>query len=263
MQPCIIDSCSLLHAFHVQVGDSCLSDLVAEHFDVVLHRTVLEEMKSVLGRAYPRWRERALVSEEISEIRRNHAAWTSPKCSDANLDSDILTLEGEGLEDLDAGEMDCIALAKCVADQRVCYVLFLTDDFDAGESAKHVFDKYQCGMVIRSADLISFFGIRYKLARTEIHQGLRNLISFYTSLYDSLLSEVTRVLPGSESSYVYPLVRNGDFARAKQAVSRLSVDAATRSKLTALVDEVDTLAGEKSVLGHSLFRLRALDRLKV
>lgn len=258
MQPCIIDCCSLLHSFHVQIGGSCLNELVAKHFDVVLHRTVLQEMGPVLRRAYSRWREHGLISEEMSEIRRSHAAWTATKCFDANLDADMQSLAADGLDGLDAGEVNCIALAKCIADQRVCYVLFVTDDFDAGESAKRVFDKYQCGMVIRSADLISFFGIRYKLQKAEIHQGLRNLISFYTIIYESLLNEVKCLLPGSEGSYVYLFVRTGDFVRAKQAVSRLELNVPTRVRLATLIDSVCSLAEENSILGHSLARLRAL-----
>lgn len=263
MQPCVIDSCSLLHAFHVQVGGFPLSELIAEHFDVVLHRTVLEEMRSVLGRAYPRWRERGLVSEEMSEIRRSHADWTATRCCNVSLDADMRSLEAEKLNDLDYGEIGCIALAKYTADERIAYVLFLTDDYDAGESAKQVFDKYQCGMVVRSADLILFFGIRLKLAKPEIHQGLRNLISFYTSQYDSLLKEVQVLLPDNESSYIFPLVRGGDFDRANEAISRLSLDTATRGKLIGLVNEVKALAAERSVLGHTLLRLRALNAVRL
>ena len=263
MQPCVIDSCSLLHSFHVQVGGYRLNELVGEHFEVVLHRTVLNEMLSVLGRVYPRWRERGLVSDEMSEIRRSHASWTATRCCNASLDADKDLLEAEDLNDLDVGEIDCIALAKYTADERFSYVLFLTDDYDAGECAKQVFDKYQIGTVVRSADLISFFGIRFKLAKPEIHQGLRNLIAFYTSLYESLLKEVTILLPGSESSYVFPLVHRGDFARATEAVSRLSLNMATRKKLSTLIEEVAALAADKSVLGHALLRLRALDGIHV
>lgn len=263
MQPCVIDSCSLLHSFHVQVGGVALNELIAEHFDVVLHNTILQETQQVLKRAYPLWKERGLVSDEISEIKRNHVAWTATRCSNANLEADISSLKAENLTNLDAGEIDCIALVKCTSDTRVSYVLFLTDDYDAGEAAKLVFDKYQSGTVVRSADLISFFGIKFKLAKPEIHQGLRNFISFYTSQYDSLLKEVKVLLPGSDSSYVFSLTLQGDFTRAKEAVLRISLDATTRVKLTALINEVATLASQKSVLGHSLSRLRALDKISV
>jgi hypothetical protein len=263
VQPCIVDSCSLLHAFHVQVGDSCLSDLIAKHFDVIVHSTVERETRRVLGRAYAQWRERGLVSKEIGEIKRNHANWIAAKCSSMSPDTELHTLEADDLAGLDAGEVGCIALAKLVADQRVCYALFVTDDFDAGECAKQVFDKYQCGMIVSSADLVSFFGIRYKLPKLEIHQALRNLIAFYTNLYESLLKELESLLPGSVRSVLYPLVRAADFARATQAVSRLSLGAQTRSQLVALIHDVGALAGERSTLAQALSRLRTLDRLSL
>jgi hypothetical protein len=258
MQPCVIDSCSLLHSFHIQVGGQSLNSLIADHFDISLHRTVVDEMNSVLARAYASWRERQLVSDEISEIRRNHAQWTATRCCHESLDSEQALLEQESLGRLDRGEIDCIALAKAKSDEHVRYVLFVTDDYDAGEAARGFFDKYQIGNVVRSADLISFFGLRYKLAKPEIHQGLRNLISFYTSLYELVLSEVQNLLPGGISSYVFPLVREGDFPGAIAAINRLSITQQTRQRLRELLEEVASLSAEQSVLAHTLSRLRSL-----
>jgi len=263
MQPCIIDSCSLLHAFHVQVGVASLSDLVAKHFDVVLPRTILQEMQTVLGRAHRHWKERGLVVEEFSEIRRIHAAWTAPKCFDGDLELEMRSVGGVDLEHLGAGEVACIALARGISDREVSYVVFVTDDYDAGECAKTIFDKYQCGMVIRSADLITFFGIRFKLAKAEVHQSLRTLISFYTGVYESLLQEAKSLLPGSEASYIYPFIQAGDLDRAKQAIVRLPLNAATRTRLTTLVEDVSALTGDKSILSHSFSRLRELERLQL
>lgn len=261
MQPCIIDSCSLLHSFHVKLGGESLSSFIAGHFEVILHQTVLDEMFSVLKRAYPRWRERQLVSEDMSEIRRIHAEWTAAKRSDQGLETEKQLIEAENCGSLDKGEIDCIALAKAIADKHVSYVVLLTDDYDAGESAKRVFDKYQVGTVVRSADLISFFGIRYKLAKPEIHQGLRNLISFYTNLYETTLKEVRSLLPGSEGSNVVSLLHRGDFTRAKEAVTRIG--GTERSQLIALVAEIATSAAKKSVVAQALSRLRTLDGIRL
>ena len=247
----------------MQVGPFTLSDLVAEYFDVILHPTIMREMQTVLGRTYSRWKELGLVSDEMSEIRRNHASWTATRCSNASLEVDMALLDGENLHTLDEGEIDCIALAKHTSDERVSYVVFLTDDYEAGESANRFFDKYQCGIVVRSADLVSFFGIRLKLPKPEIHQGLRNIISFYTGMYESLLKEVKSLLPSSDGSYVYTLVYRGDFGRSKEAIARMTLRAVVRARLTTLIDELATLAGQKSVMGLSLLRLRALDGIRL
>jgi hypothetical protein len=261
MQPCVIDSCSLLHSFHLQVGGATLNELMAEHFEVVLHPTVLDEMRTALGRAYPQWKERGLVSEESSEIRRSHVAWTATRRSDLDISETKERLKREDLPSLDAGEIDCIALAHRTSDDKVSYVLFLTDDYDAGEVAKTVFDKYQCGIVMRSADLIIFFGLRFGLAKQEIHQGIRSLIAFYTSIYDSLLKEIKVLLPTNHSIYVYPLIHEGNFTRALEAVRRLTLDNPGKSRLTELLGEMASLSAEKSVLAHSVSRLRALQEI--
>jgi hypothetical protein len=199
-----------------------------------------------------------LVSLEASEIKRSHVAWTAPRRSNLDIHEAKARLNREDVKNLDAGEIDCIALSQCASDDKVSYVLFLTDDYDAGEVAKKVFDKYQCGMVMRSADLITFFGLRFGLAKQEIHQGLRSLIAFYTSVYDSLLTEVTDLLPSNQSCYVYPLVHEGNFTRALEAVARLSLDNSAKARLAELLGEMAKRSAEKSVLAHSVSRLRAL-----
>lgn len=261
MQPCVIDCCSLLHSFHLQLGGRALNQLVGDHFNVILHPTVLEEMRVALRRAHPNWRQRGLISEEISEIRRNHASWiANQRCKSAN-DETSEHLNGEDLGNLGAGEIDCIALAKFISDEEFSYVLFLTDDYEAGEIANQVFEKFQCGMVVRSADIIIFFGLRFRLAKREIHQSLRSLIAFYTSVYELLLNEVRRLLPGRETSYIYPLVHAGDFGRAQDAIARLSLDNQTRGRLGDLLNEMADLSAGHSVLAHSVFRLRSLEDL--
>lgn len=235
---------------------------MADHFEVVLHPTVLDEMRVALGRAYPQWKERGLVSEEASEIKRSHVAWTATRRSDLDISETKERLNSTSLNSLDAGEIDCIALTQRTSDDKVSYVLFLTDDYDAGEVAKTVFDKYQCGMVMRSADLITFFGIRFGLAKQEIHQGLRSLIAFYTSSYDSLLKEIAVLLPNNQSVYIYPLIHEGNFTRALEAVARLSLDNSAKSRLTDLLGEMAKLSAEKSVLAHSVSRLRALQDIR-
>jgi len=231
---------------------------MADHFEVVLHPTVLGEMRDALGRAYPRWKERGLVSEEVSEIKRSHVAWTSTRRSDLDISETKERLNSAGLNRLGRGEIDCIALTQRTSDDKVAYVLFLTDDYDAGEVAKAVFDQYQCGMVMRSADLITFFGMRFGLPKREIHQGLRSLIAFYTSIYDSLLKEIEVLLPNDHSFYVSPLIHEGNFTRALEAVARLSLGNPAKSRLTELLGEMAKLSAEKSVLAHSVSRLRAL-----
>ncbi len=261
MQPCVIDCCSLLHSFHLQLGGNALNQLMAEHFAVILHPTVLEEMRVALGRAHPTWRQRALISEEISEIRRNHVSWiANQRCEPAN-DEMQEHLDGENLGNLGAGEANCIALTKFISDEQFSYVLFLTDDYEAGETAKKVFEKFQCGFVVRSADIIIFFGLRFGLAKPEIHQSLRSLIAFYTSAYEVLLNEVGRLLPGRETSYIYPLVYAGSFERAQDAVARLSLNKQIRNRLGDLLNEMATLSAGTSVLAHSVSRLRSLQDL--
>lgn len=257
-QSCIIDSCSFLHAFHVQVGGIALSELLADHFDVLVHRSVIEEINPVLRRAYSNWKDKGLVSEEFSEIRQRHAAWTSTKSSDTCLDEALNVLEQEGMGHLGAGEKACVALAKHTSDERTVYTLFLTDDYEASQLAQVMFHKYQCGFVLRSADLISFFGLRFNMPKPEIHQAIRDLLSFYTNAYESLLTELKALLPSGENSPICSLVLQADFARAKQSVARLSLSPDRRVPLVRLIDDVARLAGEHSTIGYTLSRLRLL-----
>jgi hypothetical protein len=247
----------------LQVGGVALNDLVAEHFDVVLHRTVIDEAENVVKREYQNWKRRGLVSTDLSELRRHHAAWISDKRSAASDDADIGFCRDTELKDLDAGELDCIALAKGLADSRTCYIVFITDDYRAGEAAETFFELYQCGVVIRSADLISFFGIRYKMPKPEIHQSLRDLISIYTNQYEYLLREVESILPGSEKSHIFPLVRGGDFLAAKRAISRLLINVKARQGLIDLVDKISEQTNEKSIVSRSFNRLRDLEKIRI
>jgi hypothetical protein len=258
MQSCIIDSCSLLHAFHVQIAGSALCDLLADHFDVLVHRCVSEEISSVLRRAYPEWKQKGLVSEELSEIRRRHANWTASRYCDPCLDEPLRLFESEGMTRLGTGEKACVALAKHTSDERTAYTLLLTDDFEASQLAQVAFHKYQCGFVLRSADIISFFGLRFNVAKPEIHQAIRDLLSFYTNAYESLLVELTAHLPGGESSPIRSLVIQGDFTRAKHSVARLNISSDRRVPLESLVSDVARLSGEHSTVGYTLARLRLL-----
>ena len=174
-----------------------------------------------------------------------------------------MLLKHEGINRLDPGEVQCIALAKHTADQRMRYVLFLTDDYDAGEAAKCVLEKYQSGFVLRTADLVVFFGIRLNLQKPEIHQSLRNLISFYTDLYDSVLQQVNDQLVHGRGPYAVSLIRQGDFLRAKQIIAALPLSVGARKELGQHVDELIKLSGDTSTLSHCLVRLRALERLQL
>jgi hypothetical protein len=235
---------------------------MAEHFEVILHPTVLSELRGALDRAYPTWKERGLVSEDASEIKRSHAAWTATRRRDLNVNETKDSLADDDIDGLDAGEIDCIALTKLISDDQVSFVLFLTDDYDAGEVARQIFDKYQCGMVVRTADLIVFFGLRFGLPKQEIHQGLRSLIAFYTTGYDSLLKEVKLLLSGSHASYVYPMIQAGNFSHAVESIARLSFANSEKSRLGNLLSEMAKLSAEKSVLAHSFSRLRSLQTFK-
>lgn len=260
MQRCIIDACSLLHAFHVRLGNFVLADLVQEHFDVRIHSEVREEIARVLPRAYADWKRKGLVSKEFSRIRRDHATWISPKLFIGDCLAEAKLVTAANLGRLDSGEAACVALAKNLADQYVSYVVFITDDFDAGESAKVFFKQYECGLVIKSADLIVFFGIRYKLAKTEIHQSLRNLIAFYTATYEALLEQIRNLLPGGEHHLLHGLIKRNEFSRAISAIPKLPLGGATRKQLTTLVENIERFSTEKSVLGHTLTRLHTLDK---
>jgi hypothetical protein len=225
---------------------------------VLIHRDVVNEVNPVLPRVYRNWREKGLVSEEISEIRRKHAAWVSNKCSDVALDALLGVLEQEGISRLDPGEKACLALAKHTSDDRIVYTLLLTDDYDAGECAEAIFQKYQCGFVVRTADIISFFGLRYKCTKMEIHQALRDLLSFYTNVYESLLSEVKLLLPKGKDSPIATLLLCGEFAGARIGVARLDLSADRRIALISSIDKASELAGTQSIIGYTLACLRTI-----
>jgi predicted nucleic acid-binding protein len=263
VQPCVIDTCSFLHAFQTYLGRYRLIDLVGDHFDVIVHNAVLQESVSALKKAYPQWKLGNLVSEEFSEIRRLHAVWVATRCSNADVERESKLLTDEGVQHLDRGELECIALAIRTADERMRYVLFLTDDYEAGEAARGVFDKYQCGFVLRNADLIVFFGIRFNLGKSEIHHALRDLISFNTELYESLSRSISDRLVSGRGPFVVSLIRSGDFARAKKMISTLSLDRATSQDLNVQIDELIRLARGTSVLAHCLMRLRQLEKMQL
>jgi hypothetical protein len=247
-----------LHSFHVQIDGVPLSECLASHFDVLVDRIVIDEIHSALRRAHPNWRQKGLVGDELSEIRRRHAAWTSTKACDSCLDEAMDVLEQEGMGRLDAGEKACVALARHVSDERTVYTLFLTDDHDASQLAQAMFQKYQCGFVLRSVDLISFFGLRFNLPKTEIHQAIRSLLAFYTNTYETLLTELKAQLPKGDDSPIVSLVLRMDFSRASHAIERLKLSPDKRVPLQKLIDELAHLTGEQSTIGYTLSRLRLL-----
>jgi hypothetical protein len=258
MQTCVIDSCSFLHSFHLSVDDVPLYELLETHFEILIHRDVIDELNSALPRAYSRWRQKGLVSESMSEIRRKHAVWVSNKRSDATLDVPLDSLEQESGAHLDAGEKVCIALAKHTSNERIEYVLLLTDDYEAGKCAQAIFHKYQCGFVVRTADIISFFGLRYKCSRIKIHQALRDLLSFYTKVYETLLSEAESLVAQAAESPIYTLLVRGEFDTARVQATRLHLAPAQRATLATLIDEASQLAGQHGIIGYTLLRLRAM-----
>jgi hypothetical protein len=255
MQPFIIDSCSFLHAFHIEIAECSLCNLLEEHFKVLVHHQVDVEVPNALRQAYPSWREAGLVDEEFSSIRRRHAEWISSKLCHDDV-NDIVARMGGDLSMLDAGERACIAFAKQTADSEMTYALFLTDDYDAGRAASRVFNKYQCGFVLRTADLITFFGLRYGLTKQQIHQALRDLLAFYNNTYHDLIATLTA--EGVASTAVSELVWRGEFLKARQALAALSISAVRRRKLEDLIKDVEQLAGAESVIGYTIGRLRLL-----
>jgi hypothetical protein len=261
MQSFIIDSCSLMFSFQLRVNEIPLSDSLGAHFKMLVHREIVNELAQAVPRAYSRWRERGLVSEELSEIRRKHAVWLADKCTDVGLDAPLRLLDRENIEGivrLDSGEKACLALAKLTSYEETVYTLFLTDDYKAGECARTLFDMYQCGLILRTADIILFFGLRYRCAKTEIHQALRDLLSFYTNTFESLLTEVELLLPQRDQALIEALLKRGEFDAARTRLAAINLAPASRSKLQVLMDQVSELAGERSIIGYTLNRLRTL-----
>ena len=262
-QSCVIDCCSLLHSFHLQLDGTNLNGWLEQAFDVTIPLKVEEELSSVLPRAYQDWKRSGLVSEEMSEIRRSHAAYLVDKRAEGDLSKQRELFQVAPFSGLDAGEIDCVALVKRLSDSQCSYVLFLTDDYDAGECAREAFDQYQCGMAVRTADIILFFGFRLNLARSEVHQCLRTLISFYNNQYDALLEQIKRNLPEAEGSTLTGLILRGDYDRAKETIRGFRLKATLQAEMVALIEEIKLLASANSTLGHTLTRLRSVNIVPV
>jgi hypothetical protein len=261
MQSFVIDSCSLMFSFQLRMNGIPLSDFLGAHFKMLVHREIVNELTLALPRAYSRWRERGLVSEDLSEIRRKHAIWLADRCTDVGLDAPLRSLDKEKIEGivrLDSGEKVCLALAKLTSYEDTVFTVFLTDDYKAGECAQTFFDMYQCGLILRTADVILFFGLRYRCAKTEIHQALRDLLSFYTNTFESLLTEVGLLLPEKDQAFIEALLKRGEFNAARTRIAAINLAPASRSKLLVLMDQVSELAGEGSIVGYTLNRLRNL-----
>jgi len=224
---------------------------------------VEEELGSVLPRAYSDWKRNGLVSEEMSEIRRNHAAYLVDKRAQGDLSKQRELFQVAPFSGLDAGEIDCVALVKRLSDSQCSYVLFLTDDYEAGECAREAFDQYQCGMALKTADIILFFGFRLNLAKLEVHQCLRTLISFYNNQYDALLAQIKQSLPEAERSTLTGLILRGDYDRAMTTIRGFRLDVALKSAIVVLIEEIKLLASANSTLGHTLTRLRSLNIVSV
>jgi len=255
MQSCIIDSCSFLHVFQIEVGASTLSDLLEGHFNVLVHRAVNGELHGALRKAYPKWQASGLVNEEFSLIRRRHASWASLKIRHDDVNVALASLAND-IGGLDLGERVCVAFAKQTADAESAYALFLTDDYSAAKIAEAIFHKYQCGFVLRTADIITFFGCRYQLAKTEIHQALRDLLAFFNSTYENLMNAVRA--EGAGAAFVYDLIWRSEFKQANGVLARLPISAERRIVLERLIREVAELADTDGIIGYTLARLRLL-----
>jgi hypothetical protein len=254
-QPFVIDSCSFLHAFHIEIADLPLCDLLQDHFEVLVHREVDIEVPNALRQAFGTWQAAGLIDEEFSSIRRRHVEWASPKLRHDDVE-EMAARMGNDLVALDAGERACIAFAKQMADSAMTYPLFLTDDHEAAKTAGILFHKYQCGFVVRTADLITFFGIRYGLSKQEVHQAFRSLLAFYNSTYQHLMAAVSNEDIGS--TVLSDFVWRGQFDKAKLALSTLTISADRRKRLEILIQDAEKLSQADSVIGYTLNRLRLL-----
>lgn len=261
MQGFIIDSCSLMFSFQLSVKGILLSDLLGAHFDMIVHREIVNEIGRALPRAYSEWKERGLVSDDLSEIRSKHAIWLAGKSTEVDLDGPLRSLNEESIEGighLDSGEKVCLALAKVTSYKETAFTVFLTDDYSAGECARIFFERYQCGMIVRTADVILFFGLRYDCAKTEIHQALRDLLSFYTNTFESLVEEVKSLLPPREQPLITALLLRADFTAVRRRVTGINLAPASRTRFLSLVDRASELASDNGIVGYTLSRLRAL-----
>jgi len=255
VQSCIVDTCSSLHIFHIEIGTSSLAALLEGHFQVLVHKDVDAEVPGALRKAYGTWKRGGLVSEDFSSIRRRHATWMSSKLRHDDMGQEFSKL-GSDLKELDAGERACVAFTKHTAEQETSYPLFLTDDYAAAKTAEAIFGKYQCGFVVRTADLITFFGFRYQLAKIEIHQCLRDLLAFYNAAYENLMNAVRA--EGKNADVLYDLIWRSEFQQANRVLANLSFSTEARHRLEVLLNEVTELGDREGIIAYTIARLRLL-----
>ena len=255
MQACVIDSCSFLHSFHIQVGDFSFSDLMKDFFEVVMHKKVADEVDSVLPRAYPKWEAKGLVTEEMSEVRRWHSEWRVDRIQDSDFEGSTL-LKYEKVTHLDAGEKGCMQLARDISHSRHEFVLFFTDDYEAGETARRIFDKYQLGYVVRSADLIIFFGLQFQMSKREIHQALRDLLAFYIDEFEVVRRELEESLPG-RSTIIVSMLDRTEFEDALKALRGMRLPSKSCEHLEKRIATLRNLT-EDGIVAHIRSRLNSL-----
>ena len=260
MQTCVIDSCSFLHCFHINVGEFSLSDLLKQYFNVIMHQKVSDEADSVLPRAYLQWKAKGLVTDEMSVIRRLHSEWRVDMVRDADYESSKV-LEKEKVTHLDDGEKGCLQLVKQASRELGQFVLFLTDDFDAGESARRMFDRYQIGFTLRSADLIMFFGLQLDLSKTEIHQALRSLLAFYIDEFETVRRELEVRLSG-RSTVVVSLLDRSEFDEALKALGRMKVPTKEYEHFEKRISTLNDLT-KGGIIGHIRSRISSLTELAI
>ena len=169
-----------------------------------------------------------------------------------DLTDTMSVLEEEQFNGLDRGEKICIALIKNACDEETKYVLLVTDDYDAGVLATEFLKKYQCGFVLRSADIIIFFGLRFKLSKTDIHQALRDLISYYTNTFKAVSLKLENLTRKKDFGWqeIARLVGDGKFAEAMMAVHRLHVPRTQRATRDAVVKMLNELIEKEGIVQY-------------
>jgi hypothetical protein len=257
MPTCVVDSCSFLHSFHLELDGWALSDLLRQAFEVAVHPEVVKEITSVLPRAYPQWKEKGLVSEQMSEIRGRHSVWLVNAVEDADYKNSKI-LVADSITRLDEGEKASLQLAIDASGRKMEYVFFFSDDYAAGQAAEELFDIYQCGYVVRSADLITFFGLRLALAKREIHQALRSLLAFYTDEFELARSALETALP-DRSTVIVSHIDKRDFKKARATLQGMQIQPKVRTELLDHISSLESLMNG-GIVAHIMSRIHRLDQ---
>lgn len=255
---CIIDSCAVLHAFQLSLGQDRIFDYLDTYFKVKINPTVHSEILKNWEKSF----SKAKIIDANFDSKRmlqKYLKWSSNKLLEEPENDHAEFFKQKLANKIEAGELASSASLRKLVINDSCFPVFLTDDYKAGYELQTVFFKYQLGLHIQTSDLVIFLLVRNDQPKSYAIQCLKDLLALYDRTYKELEENLAKISSPQVKAKLLPYCRSYRFEGLKKQINLIVKDNKQRKELEQICSELEKIQGTKGIQESILRRLRELN----